>query len=65
MTEDEALERAATDLDVDHAYLPELRTMLRTERGGWRPCCGSLCTPCVLDLARVVDRARSLLATEG
>ncbi|MCA9604648.1 MAG: hypothetical protein KC619_03575 [Myxococcales bacterium] len=61
MTDDEALARAAGELEVDLAWLPELRTMLRSDRASWRPCCGSLCAPCVLDLARVVDRARALL----
>lgn len=64
MTLDEALRRAARELDVDDAYLPELRQMAESDRAAWRPCCGLLCTPCVLDLARVVDRARAL-RTEG
>jgi len=58
--DDEALRRAMAELEVDPAYLPELRVMATTERSRWRACCGLLCTPCVLDLARVVDRARAL-----
>lgn len=60
--DDQALARAMAELDVDPAYLPELRLMAATDRSSWRACCGLLCTPCVLDLARVVDRARALAA---
>lgn len=65
MTEDEALTRAAVERGLDLAWLPELRSMLRTDRAAWRACCGGLCTPCVLDLGRAVERARALLAVEG
>jgi len=64
VSDDEALKRAAEQLAVDEAYLPELRTMMKTDRAAWRPCCGLLCTPCVLDLARVVDRARAIAGGE-
>ena len=57
---EQALRRAMAELDVDPAYLPELQTMATTDRASWRACCGLLCTPCVLDLARVLDRARAL-----
>jgi len=60
--DDPFLRRAMAELDVDPAYLPELRVMATTDRSTWRACCGLLCAPCVLDLARVVDRARALAA---
>ncbi|MCB9598362.1 MAG: hypothetical protein H6719_36950 [Sandaracinaceae bacterium] len=65
MSEEDALRQAAEELEIDPAYLPELRDMLRTDRSSWRACCGMLCTPCVLDLGRAIDRTRSLIAAEG
>lgn len=52
------------ELDLDPAYLPEVQRMFEQDRSEWRPCCGMLCTPCVLDLARAVDRARAELMAE-
>lgn len=38
---------------------PDVLELWRTPRSQWRPCCGLLCDPCVLALARVVDRLRA------
>ena len=62
MTLEEALTQAAAEAGVDDAWLPELRQMAATDRSQWRMCCGLLCTPCVLDLHRVVDRAKALVS---
>ncbi|HEY8431804.1 MAG TPA: hypothetical protein VIL20_25670 [Sandaracinaceae bacterium] len=43
----------------------DVLAMLRAPDDAWPPCCGGACDPCVLSLARVVRRARALLAARG
>jgi hypothetical protein len=38
-----------------------VREYLHKDPSEWRFCCGGVCDPCVLTLARAVDRARELL----
>ncbi len=47
---------AAEGVSAD--YAPDVVAMSREPRERWRPCCGMLCDPCVMTLARVVDRLR-------
>lgn len=60
MTLDEALEQALGELDLDRGHRAEVREMATSPRGTWRPCCGSLCDPCVMELHRAADRVREL-----
>ena len=52
----EALARAMEREGVPSDYAPDVLELWRTPRAHWRPCCGLLCDPCVMALARVVDR---------
>jgi hypothetical protein len=54
----EAVERALAREGIHRAYAAEVQAMYRSPRGRWRPCCGLLCDPCVLDLGRVVEALR-------
>lgn len=38
-----------------------VREYLRKDRSEWFFCCSSACDPCVLTIARAVDKARELL----
>jgi hypothetical protein len=46
---------------LDPAQEGYVRAYLRQPRSEWFFCCGSACDPCVLTIARAVDRARELL----
>lgn len=61
--EPEALARAMEAEGVPADYARDVLELWRTPRRTWRPCCGLLCDPCVLTLARVVDRLRAEQAT--
>lgn len=57
---DQAIALALSELDLDPAFGPDVVALLESPRGAWRTCCGSLCNPCVITLARAVDRVREL-----
>lgn len=38
-----------------------VREYLHKDRAEWFFCCGSACDPCVMTIARAVDRAREIL----
>ena len=52
---------AALGLPLEHA--DEVRARLNDRDDGWRSCCGGFCDPCVLVIARAVDRVRAELAS--
>jgi hypothetical protein len=57
---DRAIERALRELDLDPSCRRDVLALLESPRDAWPACCGSLCDPCVLTLARAADRVREL-----
>ena len=57
-----AIQRALQELHHDASWAGAVRRLFDAEDEQWRNCCGSQCDPCVEDLARVLERARALLA---
>lgn len=57
---DRALALALRELDLDPSFGPDVKALLEIPRDAWPACCGSLCDPCVLALARAADRVRQL-----
>ena len=55
----EHLARAMEAEGVAAEFAPDVIEMWHQPRERWRPCCGMLCEPCVMTLARVVDRLRA------
>ena len=60
MTRDEALSQALAELEIDSSYRRDVIELLETPREAWPACCGLLCDPCVLGLAKVVERVQQL-----
>ena len=58
---DEAIRRALREVGLPHDYDAEIRARLDAPDDSWRSCCAGFCDPCVLTIARAVDRARALL----
>ncbi len=56
-----AMERAMEENVLEPGYRTFVLQYLAREDSTWRRCCDSGCDPCVLKLARVVDRTRELL----
>ena len=59
-----AIQRALQELHHDASWAGAVRRLFDASDEQWRNCCGSQCDPCVEDLARVLERARALLASQ-
>lgn len=62
---DDIVRQAMSENMLPEVYLPFVMDFLHRKDDAWRQCCNSDCDPCVLALARVVDRARQLMAQQG
>lgn len=60
-TERRAISEGARFAGLDAAQEGYVREYLRKDRSEWFFCCSSACDPCVLTIARAVDKARELL----
>lgn len=57
-----ALARAVSEAGLDPVWTGNVRELHFRRDEAWRGrCCGGGCDPCVLQLARAVDRLRELL----
>lgn len=61
---DEIVRQAMAENMLADIYRPFVMDFLHRRDDVWRQCCNSACEPCVLQLARVVDRARQLMDEE-
>jgi hypothetical protein len=62
---DDIVRQAMNENMLLEIYRPFVMDFLHRRDDVWRQCCNSDCDPCVLQLARVVDRARQLMAEDG
>ena len=62
---DDIVRQAMKENMLPEVYRPFVMDFLHRKDDAWRQCCDSDCDPCVFALARVVDRARQLMADEG
>lgn len=64
-----AMKRAMAENGLEEGYRAFVLQYLVRQDDAWRRCCDSSCDPCVLLLARVVDRTREIMGrnevTEG
>ena len=59
--EERAIAEGVRWAGLDPSQSGYVREYLRLDRSEWFFCCGSACDPCVMTIARAVDRARELL----
>ena len=57
-----ALGTALAEAGLGEDQRGTVRVLASQDDDRWRECCGSGCSPCVLQLARAVDRVRELMA---
>ena len=56
-----ALGAALVETGLGEDQRGTVRVLVEQDDDRWRECCGSGCTPCVVQLARAVDRVRELV----
>lgn len=59
--ESRAIAEGARFAGLDEAQQGFVREYLHKAPSDWMFCCGSACDPCVLTIARAVEKARDLL----
>ena len=62
MDRDAAVTQAMAENLLEPGYRAFVLSYLARSDDGWRRCCNSSCEPCILQIGRVVDRARALMA---
>jgi hypothetical protein len=65
MSLERAIEMAMREQMLDPAYRGFVMLYLGRPDDHWRQCCNGSCEPCVLQIARVVDRVRELCSGES
>lgn len=58
-----AVDVAVKETGLDPIWRGNVRSLYQREDENWRRCCGGGCDPCVLQLARAVDRVKELAGT--
>jgi hypothetical protein len=59
--EERAVAEGARYAGLDESQHGFVREFLHRDPSEWLYCCGSACDPCVLTIARAVDKAREIL----